>query len=280
MTRPWSDHELERYHDADLPAADRDALSADLMRDAALRERLSHIRELDGYARAALLDDAPLPRRAGPAGPRARFALGALGVAACAALAFGAFTAIRALVPTTGPASEHSTLALTPPEPPAPPAPRPLAAGDAVAKAEAREGLLLVVTNVARTEPAPVVAQAGPTLGERIDERMRRGDAAGAIGLLAEADGAVLASALTALGDRVHSGEAARELLATLPVAQQVEACRAWVERPSLRPIAFEWLASLERAADDDARESARALRRDLAQRPELRAWLLSYAAR
>ena len=273
MTRPWTDHDLERYHDADLPASERDALSRDLMRDAALRERLNRVRELDTLAREALLGDFAGPttamRGARAATLRRRhvaWRLGA-GLAACAAAAL--LVLVRPAAHAPAPAPHVASIVVAT----ADPLPDP---------ADAREGLLLVRASARWETPAPRVdAPRAPTLRERVDSLVREGDPRGALALLtdADADGAAVSSALLAIGEGVRSGDTARELLASLPIERQIEACRAWVERPALRPVAFEWLASLERSSSPEASGMARALRDDLSHRPELRPWLLSYAA-
>lgn len=276
MNSRWTVNDLERFHDDDLPSERREALRADLMRDAALRERLAHVRAVDALVCDTLTGDsdrhAPgeFARVAG-AHSRRRVSLGAW-----SALAATLFLAGAAAVYTLGRGGADridDTPTLV----------------DAVETApNPREGLLIAryergatmhadIPDGAQSEGAP----APTTLRASFESMLDRGDLGGALALVLGADTDDLrAEAWVAIGERVRSGAAAEELLDALPASAQVDVIGAWALRPSLRPASFERLARLSATTDPDVRERVRALRDELSHHPDLRAWLLSYAAR
>lgn len=263
--RTWTDLDLERFHDGDLPDADRDALAGDLRRDSRLRERLAGVIALDAQVRSALLGEAPA--RSPRLTLRGPILFGSIAAVAAASLAL-AFAASIML---------GSRRAEVPPQiAAAPPAPdQEQIVRDAFRNAR-EYGIRLTVREAPAAEPAQPVPD--PTR-EAMLAMLDRGDFDGAL-LAMRADATPDRALWQAVGERIRSGLAAEEILAALAPEEQIAVCRAWVERPSLRPVTFAWLARLGASTDPAVRAAVTDLRNDLAQQPDLRPWLRSYASR
>lgn len=251
----WTDEDLEMFHDGTTPECDRAAIAADLLRDPALRKRLTRIVEADALAREALLG--------GSTGEREplRFAWWRVAAATGAAAALAAAVLLLHPLGSRWTVTEHGRTAS--------------ASGAPAARSE---GLLLAVIP-SRTVPAESAPASAPNISEeRLRGLLDAGDIAGALALISQAEDR--AAAFATLGDRLHSGDVARELLETLPVDRQVEACAAWAESPSLRYVAFDWLSRLSRLGDETARAAVARAHEAMADKPHLRSWLASYSLR
>lgn len=261
MTR-WTDTDLEAYHDGELPRAEREALTSDLFTDSALRARLASLRTLDRLAAEALAGAPRLPEHS-TSPMRLRAVWLVAGAAAAAAMAaLGVWISAGAVKPAAPLAASPVERAAEPSSP------------DARAESE---GLLLAVVPARASAMAPLTPPAPADRAERVGALIDRGDLAAALDALRERPAA---DAFIALGERLRSGDAAREILATLSPDQQVEACEAWAAAPSLRYVAFDWLSRLARGGDRETADAIASLRDRLAQNPDLKPWLASYSLR
>ncbi len=255
MTTRWTELDLERFHDDAMPADERAGLADDLRRDADLRARLGAVIALDHRARAALTVEPQAPLTTLRIRPAARIA------AVLAVLSTGAI-AWFSLVPMRVPVSP-----------------------EAVANAEMRllnearaGGLLIAVVTDAPPVIAPEAPPASPS--DRVLAMLDADDLSGAVAAIhTNADAASAAAMWRAVGERLRTGQAAEDVLASVDPETQIEACRAWAAHPTLRPVTFEWLARLGASTDPDIRAAVASLRAEFASRPELQSWLRSYAA-
>ncbi|TVQ33101.1 MAG: hypothetical protein EA376_03335 [Phycisphaeraceae bacterium] len=268
----WSDLDVERYHDGDMPDDLARAFTRDLMADAALRARLDAVRRVDEVARAALLA-APAARTAPPRPPIRRLMAAAAMIALVAGAGLVTWRFTTAPAPST--AGESQLIAQDDTAPPEAPAPRtgPFRPGDVVLTITHRPG---AAPSSSSRAPAPSRSVAAPSTVDELDAALRRGDALHAMRLLNErdADGA----GLERIGALFLSADTAREALDMLPPQRRLDAIRIWAARPALRPVVFPAFADM--LADPATADAARALRRELADIPELRPWLASYASR
>ncbi len=273
MTAPenrWTEQDLERFIDDDLPAEARAALAEALRADGELRSRLGAIIDADCAIRDALVGQAAHPLGVGQLRWRLGLTRGIVAAAALLALLSGGWWAL-----THAPAFRPSPIADAQPAPVDAPSP-------AQTLAAARtQGLLIAVTHNERAPtPEPAQAIAEGTTARTLLKMLDEGDLDGALAMLRARPGGAEGSELwLAFGQRLSSGQAAQEVLLSLPAGRQVEVCRAWALQPSLRPVTFEWLARLGESEDASVRAAVRSLRAELAEHPELRSWLRSYAS-
>jgi len=268
----WTDLDVERYHDGDLPPDVADAFNRDLMSDPALRARLDAVRRLDDDARAALL--APAQAESSMFQLRAPLA-----AAAVILIAAGAGFALWRLTPATPLTPASEPIAAEAPDEPEDVRPKP---------AWDENGVVLVIDlskrrereqrwtgpNAPHTEPA---ASEGAVAALRpLEEALRSGDSVQVLRYLNES--APGDAGLERIGALLLSADTAREALLMLPPERRLDAVRVWARRPALRPVVFSSLQHM--LANPDTRPLAQDLRRELADDPELRPWLASYASR
>jgi len=268
----WTDLDVERYHDGDLPPDVADAFNRDLMSDPALRARLDAVRRLDDDARAALL----APAHPGQPTFRLRTTLAA---AAAILLVAGAGFALWRLTPALPPAPVEEPIATETEED---------AEADRANPAWDENGVVLVIDlskrpereqrwtgpNAPHTEPA---ASEGAVAALRpLEEALRSGDSVQVLRYLNES--APGDAGLERIGALLLSADTAREALLMLPPERRLDAVRVWARRPALRPVVFSSLQ--EMLANPATRSLAQDLRRELSEDPELRPWLASYASR
>jgi len=259
----WSDLDIERYHDGELPTEQRAAMTTDLFTDEELRGRLDRIGTVDELGRRALLGNV-LPRT------------GVLPLSKNTRRAILATAATLALV-VTGLATR--TLWRRPLQPPvAISAPVPVKP-----KTYSERSLALVIPVSAefrftslRNEPQ----QAAPKLTpeeEAIQKALAQGRAHDALRLLAKAKVQDRISEWSKLGEMMQSAQSARSAILLLPLDQQIEIVRVWSDEPSLRPVVFERLEELLR--DPESASAAKLLRSELAMIPQLSSWVQSYTS-
>ncbi|MEC9374478.1 MAG: hypothetical protein VYC34_11570 [Planctomycetota bacterium] len=251
-TPTWTDEDLERSLDGELPPAEAESLRADLLADPTLRSRLDRVRALDAAILRALTES-PAPRQAGRAAFPIRRCITALAaIALCVALPISFFaTSTRSEAPA--PIAQS--------DPPIPHAPR-------------------IVFAVALDRPAasPAIETAAPAVGDAALVKARgRGDGVAALDLLAAGPAAERAGAWRRVGELMVSAETAREALLMLPLDDQLTVLGVWAERPALRFVAFNRLREL--IDDPVTRRGALDLRDHLAQDPAMWSWVHSYAA-
>jgi len=283
-SRQWTDHDLERFGDSDLPEKEARLLREDLLADAGLRTRLDRIRSIDDLARRAMTRPSESHAPAGSGGREGRrLRAGALLAAACLALLVGAgvwFAAWRA--PGAGPDAGSPG--------PSGVAPAPKEGTRAAGRQEDHEraarrpaARVVFTTSIPARRVWRAMSEANnegsdaPPSWQGVDRALDAGDALGAARRITALSGADRSRAFRALGARLRSADAASEALTALPPASQIEAIRVWSEQTSLRPVAFARLREL--LASPATRAEAEELRESLRQNPALRPWLASYAA-
>jgi len=275
----WSDDDLQRHLDGEMAGDRRAAITADLFTDPSLRDRLDRLAAIDEMGRRALCEDAPtmVDRRKSGAAYR-KVALG--GIAAVIALT--SVGVVWRAVANRAPAAPMATMA---------PAPAPNVEPTTEPAAEltySQQRLILTIPVAASGRPLAKRARfasrkiaAPPNEADavdlEIDSALVRGHAEEALGLLAQSNVADRAEQWSRLGALMQSAQRAREALLFLPVDQQIEIVRVWANDPSLRPVVFERLGELVR--DPATATAAQALRAQLAQNPQLKSWVTSYAS-
>lgn len=249
--RRWTDHDLERFHDGELPEPERTVLSDDLRASPGLRERLSRVAHLDGIALKALASPAMAgaARSESPRPGLPTVAFGVLAAAACLAIA-----ALVALLIAGG----HG----------APPTIPDGLAENAAPAGPTRSGAVRVVLSL------PVIAPAPPHSVD-IDAALARGEISKAATALASTDRRTRDAHFRRVGEVIRSAANAQDLLDALSAADQLAACRVWADDPRLRPAAF---ARLERLRSyEDLAEQYKAVITEFSTRPELNSWVRSY---
>lgn len=260
----WTTHDLEQFHDGELDAGRREALSEALRESPALRECLAEVTSLDARITAVLVQQpaAPAPLTvAGSAGVRwGRSAVraGLVGLAACLCVGAVLLVANRSGPVAQGPGRGAVAIGTLPSAPSEAPS---LAAADGAPA----QGMRVVLS-------IPMRPRAGTAA---VAERSGRDDVASAAAALAVADRASRDAELRRLGEIIRSAARAEELLDSLPAAEQLEACRVWADDPRLRPAAFARLDRLR--LRDDLADAYRAVVTGLSARPGLSAWVRSY---
>lgn len=277
----WTVQELELYHDDELDAARRDALTAALRREPALRERLAALQSLDALTRAALVSE-PVFKPAGVrgfAGSRRffRFAVPAAAAVLLAAVLgwhwrAGSNKAMTPLVDSAAPRVVKASPVTADYEPirvvfstPARPA-RPKDKNSA----EARPQEAAKPTKSAKAADADEKPFAA-----RLNEALAAGRVPEALELLDQASPAEREFAHRRLGEILRSADAAERLLDSLPPAEQLAVVGDWVKSPRLRPVAFARLGQLSQnaALNEKIVPVVDRMRAD----PALRPWLRSY---
>lgn len=263
--------ELEGFHDGELSSAERERVGAALRSDPAARERLSRVRALDVLARGALLGEPDARRAAGAAGacavivPGARGRGGWLSVAAGLVVVAGAGWSVRSVfAPGAGVDSRSDVMAVQ----------------DTARETVRTEGVLVYRVPM-DAEPVRVTKadlEVEPDAANVLVSMVGEGSLAEAFEAARRHPDALSDEVMAALGERVRSGELAREFLESLPAERRADAVRVWAGNPRLRPAAFDQLRDLLRSSDETARVAGERARADLATRPELATWMASYA--
>ncbi len=272
--------DLERFHDGALEGAERERVAERLREDPVARERLARVRDVDALAREVLLGEhgmdtarresnAPICSahrwHGGEGVRRAVWRATAAGLVVVCAVSVVVWTQRGSDVPSAPVEHVFGT------EP---------VVTEGVGEVMRREGVVVMRLDAApraRGGLAPVANAAGN--GEaRLVSLVGEGSLVEAFEAARSHPGALSDEVMAALGERVRSGELAREFLESLPSERQAQAVRVWAENPHLRPAAFDRLRELLRSPDVGARSAGERVREGLAQRPELATWLASYA--
>jgi hypothetical protein len=259
--RQWTSADLELYHDDELAADERAALTEALRHDAGLRRELLAIQRADHVARAALLSAVRQPVRRRRAWPTA---LGmTLPVAAAASLLL-AFTLWRS--------SANSDRV----EPAAPPP----------ASGSYQAIRFVTLGTGPRPQPAGPIAAMPPVAPHapesstaaflnHLDRTLVRGDVDEALRLLADAPVDRQTLGYRRLGEVVRSTSTAKQILDRLTTHEQLTVCATWARNPELRSVVYPRLRQLGRHVDLEA--DVTRLVSNLAEEPALRDVLRSY---
>ncbi len=128
--------------------------------------------------------------------------------------------------------------------------------------------------------PAASVAAAIPTASQTIEafeKLLAKGDVPAGAELIASADAGTRRELYRRLGSVLLSADTAAKVLDRLPGDVAIEVCSAWLESGGQRPLAIKHLS--RRAQDAALRDHVHVAIRDLLEeKPELRAWMVSYA--
>lgn len=260
----WSDLDLERYYDGELPAQLRAAMTTDLFASEALRDRLDRVASVDELGRRALLGDVQPRIHASTLNPTARRAILAT-AATLVVMVTGMATrtmwqrsaqpsvVVSASAPIAQPTYSQRSLALSIP-----------------VSAEFRFESL-------RDDPQNVATTTSPE-NEAIHRALGQGRIDDALRLLAKSNVQDQTLEWSRLGEMMQSAQRARSAILYLPLDKQIEIVRVWSRKPSLRPVVFKRLEELLR--DPTSATAALELRGELAQNPQLTSWVQSYAAR
>lgn len=282
--QPWTTHDLELFHDDELDDRKRDAMSDDLRRDPALRDRLVSVRNLDDQLRDFLLDPA-----SGGEDRRASWSVRASWIAAAAACVL---VSVSLLWYVTGDGSPNGAPVV--------------AQGDATrfntstkkveisTKHSVYEPIRVVFTLPARTKqdeetvesvppPEPPIEADDPTLLPpdnrpflaRLNRSLADGNVSQTVRLLRDAPSEQRTVAYRFLGELLRSAEVAEQILDRLPPREQLAVCKVWAYEPGRRPVAFDRLHRL--SSDPELSGAVRTVIADLHQDPSLRKLLRSY---
>jgi len=255
---------LERLIDGDLPRSEADSLRDLAERDPVIRAELVRVEQTDQLI-AESLSMGARPRTSGPrpgaVRPRGLVLGGAGGL-----IGLGALAAVALVL------RPWSVGAPSSPEPSSPPR---VASADApgapAPSASTRSDSMVLFEIVGARVPEPTDDRLAPSVADSadqpvsIDERRR-------IANSDERD--ERADEYLRLGMSIRSAMIAEQTLDGLTPAEQLDAVRAWVRVPSLRPVAFERLASL--ADDPMIGDAALSLARVLADQQDLSPWVKS----
>lgn len=290
--------DLEAFHDGALEGAERERVAERLREDPGARERLARVRDVDAMARGVLLgeavDEAAMitARRESNApicsAHRWHGGEGVRGVHRFARVGWGRSvwsTVAAVVVVMTGAGlawwglrgggagnvvegDGAGAVAVAP------------VVTEGVDEVMRREGVVVMRMDAApraRTETAHRSRDDG-SVEARLVSLVGEGSLAEAFEAARSHPGAMSDEVMAVLGERVRSGELAREFLESLPADRQAQAVRVWAGNPHLRPAAFDRLRELLRSPDVGARSAGERVREDLALRPELATWVASYA--
>jgi len=255
---------LERLIDGDLPRSEADSLRDLAERDPVIRAELVRVEQTDQLI-AESLSMGARPRTSGPRPGAVRprgLVLGGTG----GLIGLGALAAVALVL------RPWSVGAPSSPEPSSPPR---VASADApgapAPSASTRSDSMVLFEIVGARVPEPTDDRLAPSVADSadqpvsIDERRR-------IANSDERD--ERADEYLRLGMSIRSAMIAEQTLDGLTPAEQLDAVRAWVRVPSLRPVAFERLASL--ADDPMIGDAALSLARVLADQQDLSPWVKS----